>query len=259
MAELAQAAGVGVDTVRFYQARGLIPPPARKGRYAIYGGAHLERIRRIRSLLDSGFSLAQIRRLLDGPDGSASAAQAAPPPDEAGLLAALAAQRVGEGTLSRAELADESGVPEALLAAAVGAGLIAPVEIDGQERFPRSDLELVVAALELLGMGMPLDRLLQLAALHASNVDQLADEAIDLFDDHVRKPLGRRSGSSVRRASSNACSPECHPQMVALHFQRTVVTRALAAAPRARRGRAPSRRRSMRPERPRDWRFSGVR
>ena len=47
VAELADAAGVGVDTVRFYQARGLIPPPLRRGRFAIYTRDHLERIRRM--------------------------------------------------------------------------------------------------------------------------------------------------------------------------------------------------------------------
>ncbi len=62
--ELAEAAGIGVDTVRFYQSRGLIPPPVRRGRFAIYSADHLDRVRRIRTLLDAGFSLAQIRRLL---------------------------------------------------------------------------------------------------------------------------------------------------------------------------------------------------
>ena len=31
VAQLAEAAGVGIDTVRFYQSRGLIPAPARRG------------------------------------------------------------------------------------------------------------------------------------------------------------------------------------------------------------------------------------
>ena len=47
VAELAEAAGVGVDTVRFYQTRGLIPAPRRRGRFAIYSADHLERIRRM--------------------------------------------------------------------------------------------------------------------------------------------------------------------------------------------------------------------
>jgi DNA-binding transcriptional MerR regulator len=231
VAELAEAAGVGVDTVRFYQARGLIPAPERRGRFAIYSAGHLERIRRIRSLLDSGFSLAQIRRLLEEGSDAPAAPTATPKGNrseaeaEKGLLEALADQSVGDGTISRAELAELTGVPEALIASAVQAGLIQPIEIKGVPRYPRSDLEMVVSALEILGMGMPLDGLLELAAQHAANVDQLAEQAIDLFDDHVRKPRGDDE-EAVRRAFERLL-PQA-TQIVALHFQRTVVARALA-------------------------------
>ena len=34
--ELARAAGVSVDTIRFYQARRLLPAPRRAGRRAVY-------------------------------------------------------------------------------------------------------------------------------------------------------------------------------------------------------------------------------
>jgi hypothetical protein len=83
----------------------------------------------------------------------------------------------------------------------------------------------VQAALEILGMGMPLDRLLELAAVHVANVDALAEQAIDLFDDHVRKPRGDDE-ESVRRTFERLL-PQA-TQIVALHFQRTVVARALA-------------------------------
>ncbi len=225
VAEIAEAAGVGVDTVRFYQARDLIPAPERRGRFAIYTADHLARIRRIRSLLDSGFSLAQIRKMQgdeSDPGGPASSKRGS---TEQSLLEALAAESVGVGTVSRSELAAETGVPEALIAAVVQAGLIAPIEIQGEERFPRSDLEMVVSALEILGMGMPLDRLLELAALHAANVDQLVEQAIDLFDDYVRKPRGE-DDEGVRRVFERLL-PQA-TQIVALHFQRTVVARALA-------------------------------
>lgn len=222
VSELASAADIGVDTVRFYQARGLIPAPERRGRFAIYSSEHLDRIRRIRSLLDSGFSLAQIRRLLDDEaEGDAAVARS----EDRSLLEALADQTVGGGTLTRAELAAETGVPEALVQAAVQAGLITPLEVRGEERFARSDLEMVAAALEILGMGMPLEALLELAAQHAANVDALAEQAIDLFDDHVRKPRGGDE-ESVRRAFERLLPRAT--QVVALHFQRTIVSRALA-------------------------------
>lgn len=224
VAQLAEAAGVGVDTVRFYQSRGLIPAPARRGRYAIYSVLHLERIRRIRSLLDAGFSLAQIRRLIED---EAAATDASSSPEDQGLLEALAARSVGEGTVTRAELSAETGVPEALVASVIEAGLVQPVEIQGEERFPRQDLEMVSAALEILGMGLPLDRLLELATLHAENVERLAEQAIDLFDDHVRKPAATGDDDEDVRRTFERLLPRA-TQIVALHFQRTVVTRALA-------------------------------
>jgi hypothetical protein len=81
------------------------------------------------------------------------------------------------------------------------------------------------AALEILGLGMPLDRLLELAAEHAANVDRLAEQAIDLFDDSVRKPLGDDE-DGVRRVFERLLPRAT--EIVALHFQRTVVARALA-------------------------------
>lgn len=233
VAELAEAAGVGVDTVRFYQARGLLAPPLRRGRFAIYTGDHLERLRRIRALLDSGFSLAQIRRLLEA-DGAGPApasrraargGRAAARDESNSLLASLAERSVGGGTLTQRELAEETGVPEALVAAAVRAGLLTPIEVDGEPRFPRSDLDMVAAGLAVLGEGLPLERLLELATQHAAAIASLAEQAIDLFDDHVRKPRGEDEGA-VRRAFERLL-PEA-TQIVALHFQRTLVARALA-------------------------------
>lgn len=229
VSELAQAAGVGIDTVRFYQARGLLSAPERRGRFAIYSAEHLERLRRIRSLLDSGFSLAQIRQLLASDESAAAASPmgvSKPSDGEArSLLDALADRSVGEGTLSRSELAGETGVPEALIASSIQAGLITSIEINGEARFPRSDLAMLQAALEILGMGLPLDKLIELGAEHAAHVDRLVERAIDLFDDAIRKPQGDDE-EKVRQIFERLLPRVT--QVVALHFQRTVVTRALA-------------------------------
>jgi DNA-binding transcriptional MerR regulator len=65
---LAQQAGVGVETVRYYERRGLLIRPARVGRrrYAEDSVQRLMLIRRAKSL---GFSLAEIGELLDKADG----------------------------------------------------------------------------------------------------------------------------------------------------------------------------------------------
>lgn len=63
---LAKAAGVGVETVRYYQRRGLLPEPARPpGEVRRYGDEDARRLRFIRSAQAAGFTLAGIKALLD--------------------------------------------------------------------------------------------------------------------------------------------------------------------------------------------------
>jgi len=65
--EVAREAGVGVETVRFYEQRGLIgqPPKPRTGGYRDYPDAAVRRIRFIRRAQQLGFSLAEIVELLE--------------------------------------------------------------------------------------------------------------------------------------------------------------------------------------------------
>jgi DNA-binding transcriptional MerR regulator len=71
---LAAAAGVGVETVRFYERRGLLAPPVRTpAGYRQYDPADVARLVWIRRAKELGFTLAEIADLLDtGADGAAS-------------------------------------------------------------------------------------------------------------------------------------------------------------------------------------------
>jgi len=63
---LAKAAGVGVETVRYYQRRGLLPePPRPQGEVRRYSDEDLRRLRFIRSAQAAGFTLAEIGELLE--------------------------------------------------------------------------------------------------------------------------------------------------------------------------------------------------
>lgn len=69
IAGLAREGGVGVETVRFYQRRGLIPTPHRwssegAGGVRRYGEDDVRRLRFIRSAQTAGFTLEQIKELL---------------------------------------------------------------------------------------------------------------------------------------------------------------------------------------------------
>ena len=48
--QLSVRTGLSVDTIRYYQSKGLLDPPRRQGRVAWYDDRHLERLDRIRSL-----------------------------------------------------------------------------------------------------------------------------------------------------------------------------------------------------------------
>lgn len=62
--QLAQAGGVGVETVRYYQRRGLLETPARGEAIRRYGEEALRRLRFIRSAQGAGFSLEEVGELL---------------------------------------------------------------------------------------------------------------------------------------------------------------------------------------------------
>jgi MerR family mercuric resistance operon transcriptional regulator len=64
--QLARTIGVPISTVRFYERRGLLSPDGRTAsNYRNYTDATASRLRFIRSAQASGFSLADIREMLD--------------------------------------------------------------------------------------------------------------------------------------------------------------------------------------------------
>lgn len=64
IARLADAAGVGVETIRYYQRRGLLAVPDGGGGVRRYGAQDLRRLRFIRSAQAAGFTLAEIGELI---------------------------------------------------------------------------------------------------------------------------------------------------------------------------------------------------
>ena len=62
---LARAAGVGVETVRYYQRRGLLAEPVRpRGEVRRYSDDDVKRLKFIRSAQAAGFTLAEIGELI---------------------------------------------------------------------------------------------------------------------------------------------------------------------------------------------------
>ncbi|MBA2426775.1 MAG: MerR family transcriptional regulator [Actinobacteria bacterium] len=192
--ELAGRAGVSVDTVRFYQSKGLLAQPAREGRIAWYSDVHLERLERIRDLKAKGFTLASIGRLLEGDLDAA---------DEV-LVEALAGPEPGRedppAPLSRTELAARTGLAPELIAALGGQGLLTPELSNGRPLYSEGDVAALKAGLTLLETGVPLEELLALARQHDRAMKQTAERTVELFDEFVRSPIKAKSASEVEAA-----------------------------------------------------------
>ena len=62
--KLATAGGVGVETIRFYQRRGLLETPTRDDGIRRYGSDDVRRLRFIRQAQAAGFTLEKIKELL---------------------------------------------------------------------------------------------------------------------------------------------------------------------------------------------------
>jgi DNA-binding transcriptional MerR regulator len=218
---LAAKADVSVDTVRFYQSRGLLPPPRREGRVAWYDDEHLDRLARIRRLQARGLTLATIARLLAGELDAA---------DEA-LVTAVALPDVdgdGDGaTFTIEELSERSGIPLGLLQAVVKEGLLVPRRAGGVDRFTSADVEAGAAGLRLLEAGLPLPEILDLARQHHAAMRAVADRAVELFDVHVRHPL-RDAGlpddeAAARLVDAFTTLLPATTELVTHHFRRTLL------------------------------------
>lgn len=67
----AEAAGVNVETIRFYQRKGLLPEPDKpRGSIRRYGEADVARVRFVKSAQRLGFSLDEVAGLLTLDDGT---------------------------------------------------------------------------------------------------------------------------------------------------------------------------------------------
>ena len=200
--QLSVQADVSVDTIRYYQSKGLLAPPRREGRIAWYGDDHLTRLTRIRDLQQRGFTLATIARLvsgdLDAADEALLGQLSGLPPTEVSEPPVVPVASTGPGTTGGTgadrtftldELAGVTGMPLALLKAIEAEGLLIPTRVEGQDRYTAEDVAASRAGLLMLEWGIPLPELLELARRHNEATEAVARQAVELFARHVREPL----------------------------------------------------------------------
>ena len=214
--QLARTAGVAVDTIRFYQGKGLLDSPRREGRVTWYGNAHLDRLRRIRELQQRGFTLTVIQRFLAGELEES---------DEE--LVAAVTRPSAPVTLTLAELAERSGVAEPLLASLQQAGLLVPIEGGDEPVYPASDLDAIAAGMKLIAAGIPLGELMELARDYSAAVDRTSRQAVQLFDRHVRERIQAEGGETevAERRLLELFNEllEASGTLVRHHFQRSLL------------------------------------
>jgi DNA-binding transcriptional MerR regulator len=154
--ELAQEAGLTVDTVRYYSREGLLPPPEKAGRHRLYSADHLDRLTRIRELQERRFSLAAIKALIDV--------------DRPGLEA-LFATRGRDYTF--ADLVAGCGLEPALVHRLQAVGLLADPVAYGHDAYDDNDLALLRAVAELREIGMTEDILVALGEIYVRHFQAL--------------------------------------------------------------------------------------
>lgn len=214
--QLARSAGVAVDTIRFYQGKGLLEAPRREGRVTWYSETHLGRLRRIKELQLQGFTLTVIQRFLTGE---------LEPSDEA--LVAAVIRPAAPQTLTLSELAERSGVAEPLLRSLEQAGLLVPASEGDEPLYPADDLEAIAAGMKLIAAGVPIGALMELGKDHAAAVDRTARQAVDLFDRYVRERI-QSEGGTTEAAERRLLEMfnellDASGTLVRHHFQRTLL------------------------------------
>jgi DNA-binding transcriptional MerR regulator len=183
--DLARTAGTTVRNVRAYQDRGLLPPPERRGRVAVYTETHLARLRVIGALLDRGYTISNISELLESWQSGRELGHLL------GLEEAITSPWSDEVPeyMSMARLLADFG-PAFSPSALAQARALGIIEIEGlRVRVPSK--RMLFAAKELVAAGIPLEEMLDIVRMLRGNVERVANEMVMLIVKHVFDPLGK--------------------------------------------------------------------
>lgn len=248
--QLSAHTGVSSRTIRFYQTEDILPPPSRRGRIALYGDHHVERLRLVSMLQARGLRLTAIRDVLrrSRPDsvsmhawlGLDETLRAPWTDDEPRSLDHDEVQRL---------LANHGNITtEALLRVDLlrrvdgGAGYVAPTPA------------LLQIALRLDSAGIDLDTAVAAAAIIRHRLAPAAAELVEHFAERVGRGFGREATPHDLARAFDVLRPlgvESVRIVFAQEVQRAI-RELLAAAPQTRpaaRERAAVRRSARRPRR----------
>jgi DNA-binding transcriptional MerR regulator len=179
--DLARRVGMTVRNVRAHQSRGLLPPPEVKGRTGYYGAEHVARLELIKELQADGFNLEGIRRLIEQAGGSTG--------EVLRFTRTVRASFDDEEpeVVEAATLAERFGTADAaVLTRAVALGLLRDL---GDGRFEAPSPRLVAAGEALNGIGIPIERALDVLEILRGHAEGVATAYVDLFLHEIWMPF----------------------------------------------------------------------
>jgi DNA-binding transcriptional MerR regulator len=174
--DLARLAGTTTRNVRVYRDRGLLPPPLRVGRIALYNDTHLTRLRLITSMLNRGYNIAHVREMLSAWEEGKNLG------DVLGLESAIvgtwATEKPETMSLTDAQrLVDDPDAFDRLVKLQV-------IRVDGG-RASITRPKLIDAFNEIRGYGVSMDKLIDLHEQIVPLVDQISELLVRAGAEHV--------------------------------------------------------------------------
>src|ERR1700738_4665874 len=174
--DLARLAGTTTRNIRVYRDRGLLPPPLRVGRIALYNDSHLTRLRLITWMLDRGYTRAHVDEMISAWEEGKNLA------DVLGLETALVGTWAAEKPASRARteverLIDDDTALNRLVALDL-------VRIDG-DKATLMRPKLIDAFNEIRGYGISLHKLIDLHEQVVPLIDEISGILVRAGAEHV--------------------------------------------------------------------------
>jgi DNA-binding transcriptional MerR regulator len=189
--QLAAKSGIPSRTIRFYQAKGVLPAPRRRGRVAFYDDSHLERLKVVAELQDKGLRLRAIRDFILTPETTADSVQ----------------QWLGLGQQIDRSLADDpqllsedelqtllEGPPPGTIAMLRQAGVITAQGHGLTQRYLVESPALLKIAARLASAGITFETTLRFYEILQKHMMRAADELVE----HALRHLGKGFARSTR-------------------------------------------------------------
>jgi DNA-binding transcriptional MerR regulator len=217
--DLARTAGLTVDTVRYYQREGLLPPPVREGRHVLYGPDHLARLERVRELQARRFSLAAIRSLLDA--------------DRPELVEGIFDG--SDAAYSFDELITRSGIAAPLAQALRDADVLRDPAEFGRDAYDHEDLDLCRAVAEIADLGVSGPTIIEIGRIYTAGIEAMQRQVVELFASQASTLTTIERDAFALQASEDAPVLLPHVQrLVGYVHHRTIQRLTLAAIDRTR-------------------------